>query len=188
MPVVLLGIPAAIAFAWYVLKGGRGQSRSGGGRAGGPLAPGTTEDLGGADQGQEDEPFKRRELRRRGGGGQDPETYGNEVGGPYGPAAGDGGEEGTYAEIPGPTQSYIGQIQDVMGGTLAERAAAFQSQGTALLGAVRSSPYQSRFTPGQLRDAGVLGTPTQTSPQPIQQPALSPSGPILYGSGPTKAM
>lgn len=168
MPVFLLGVPIAAALAWIALKGGRGRASSGragaGGLAGEGLAPGVTGELG---EEQEEEPFKRRELRRRGGGGDDPETYGNEVGGPYGPAQGDGGSEGVYTEIPAPTQSYVSQLRNAIG----QPDTTFHgSEIMAAVGPTRSQPFVGR---------DVIGTrPAPTSPTPIPQPALTPSGPL----------
>lgn len=172
MPVFLLGVPIAAALAWIALKGGRGRSSSAGGGAfgvGSGLAPGQTAELGAGEE-PEEEPFKRRELRRRGGGGDDPETYGGEVGGPYGPAAGEGGSEGVYAESPGPTQTYVGgQLRSILGD---QSGPAYTYQGDALAGAVRSTPYVS-----VARD--VIGTrPTSPTPAPIPMPAMTPSGPV----------
>ena len=113
-PLLLLAVPAAAALAWVALRGGASGGRRGTGvgesfALDGALAPGET---GAGAAGEEEAPFKReflRAKRRRGGGEEDPETYGGEVGGPYGPQSQEqapSAPQDAVVIVPPPTQTY----------------------------------------------------------------------------------
>lgn len=180
MPVILLAIPAAIGLAWIALKSGT--PRTGGAPAtdagGHGLAPGATGELAESDAGEE-EPFKRHPLQRRRltGGEDDPETNGNEVGGPYGPGTQEQAPSGVegFAELPPATQTYV-----LAGG---QTAAALFGAGPTTAQTTYQGPA---VNPTGGRTSPVYIPPSVFGPAPA--PTLSPAGTYSVGGGSAKAV
>lgn len=176
MPPVLLAVPAAVALAWWLLRGGpmrrRREPSQFAGDIGNGLAPGATERLAPG----EEEPFKRRELpfgRDRDFAGEViPDFTGGEYGGGYGPTAGEGGN-GSAEAGPSALETQTAQLSsgDRSMGSFAERFGGAFAEPTPTYAGIAQQAYSEpapsigSFTE---RFGGVF-TPAPPPPAPVTE-------------------